>query len=455
MSFDVAIRVANLSKCYQIYDQPQDRLKQSLWRGRKRFYREFWALREVSFEIKKGETVGVVGRNGSGKSTLLQLIAGTLTPTAGSVEVNGRIAALLELGSGFNPDFTGRENVYMNGAILGLSRDEIDERFDAIAAFADIGDFIEQPVKTYSSGMYVRLAFAVAVSVEPQILIVDETLSVGDEAFQRKCFARIQAIQQAGAAILFVSHSAQSVVELCRSALLLDQGELLLWGKPKTVVAQYHKLIYAAEGKRGALREAIRRQDFLPGFGTDEDAGRDNKTSPRPKSVADAYYDPALVPKSTVSYEMRGAHIESSRIVLPDGTPVNILASGREYRYCYSVAFTVDAYNVRFGVLIKSTSGFELGGASSAPLGAGVPHIAAGAMVNVCFRLRCLLLPGVYFLNAGCSGMVNGEEAFLHRLVDAAMFRVQPQEADARTGLVDFEFEPLIDIEPAVAATEC
>lgn len=447
MSSDVVIRVQNLSKCYHIYDKPQDRLKQSLWRGRKQFYREFWALRDVSFEVKKGETVAIIGRNGSGKSTLLQLIAGTLTPTDGRIEVNGRIAALLELGSGFNPDFTGRENVYMNGAILGLSREEIDRRFDDIAAFADIGDFIEQPVKTYSSGMYVRLAFAVAVSVEPDIFIVDEALSVGDEVFQRKCFARIQAIQQAGAAILFVSHSAQSVVELCRSALLLDQGELLLSGKPKAVVAQYHKLIYAPEDKRSALREAIRLQDLPTISSSGKNAGINTAKPP-----SDGYYDPALVPKSTVSYEMRDTRIENPRIVLLDGTPVNILASGGEYRFCYSVALDRDAYNVRFGMLIKTTSGLELGGTSSAPGGEGVPHLAAGSRVNVCFRFRCLLLPGVYFLNAGCSGMENGEEVYLHRLVDAAMFRVQPQEADARTGVVDFEFEPLIDVEAAAAA---
>lgn len=447
MSSEIAIRVSNLSKCYHIYDKPQDRLKQSLWRGRKQFFREFWALRDVTFEINKGETVGIIGRNGSGKSTLLQMIAGTLTPTSGSVEVNGRVAALLELGSGFNPEFTGRENVFMNGSILGLSEAEIAARFDEIAAFADIGDFIEQPVKTYSSGMVVRLAFAVAVSVEPDIFIIDEALSVGDEVFQRKCFARIQAIQQAGAAILFVSHSAQSVVELCRSALLLDQGDLLLSGKPKAVVAQYHKLIYAADDKRNTLREAIRRQILPASSDAGEDADKNTQARLAAQTPAQAHYDPGLTPKSTVSYEMLGARISDQRIVLLDGTPVNILAGGEEYRFCYSVAFDKDAYNVRFGMFIKTTSGFELGGTSTALRGEGIPHVAAGAIVNVGFRFRCLLMPGVYFLNAGCSGMVSGEEVFLHRLVDAAMFRVQPQEAHARTGVVDFMVEPDIIIQ--------
>lgn len=441
MCSDFVIRVQDLSKCYHIYDKPQDRLKQSLWRGRKQFYSEFWALRDVSFEIKKGETVGIIGRNGSGKSTLLQMIAGTLTPTAGTVEVNGRVAALLELGSGFNPDFTGRENVYMNGAILGLSESEITARFDEIAAFADIGDFIEQPVKTYSSGMMLRLAFAVSVCVDPDILIVDEALSVGDEMFQRKCFARIQAIQERGASILFVSHSAQSVIELCRKAVLIDQGELLMDGTPKAVVAQYHRLIYATETKREILRAELRQNKHNFDMIADVELGKhEDKINSRPS----AHYDPSLVPKSTVPYEMRGACIQSPQITLPDGTPVNLLVSGEEYLFSYAVKFSTDAYLVRFGVLIKTTSGFELGGTSSAPAGEGLPHVGTGSVVNASFRFRCRLLPGVYFFNAGCAGMLNGEEVFLHRLIDAAMFRVQPEEAQGRAGVVDFEIEPFV-----------
>ena len=205
MSFDenVAIQVEGLSKCYQIYDKPGDRLKQFLFprlkpsarRNGTAYFREFWALRNVSLTVKQGETIGIVGRNGSGKSTLLQIICGTLTPTQGDVRTNGRIAALLELGSGFNPEFSGRENVYLNAAVLGLTKEETDARFDEIAAFADINDFIDQPIKTYSSGMVVRLAFAVAINADPQILVVDEALSVGDELFQRKCFARIEQIR--------------------------------------------------------------------------------------------------------------------------------------------------------------------------------------------------------------------------------------------------------------------
>ncbi len=442
----VVIQARNLGKCYQIYDQPQDRLKQSLWRGKKRFYHEFWALREVSFEVQRGEAVGIIGRNGSGKSTLLQLIAGTLTPTTGSVEVGGRVAALLELGSGFNPEFTGRENIYMNAAILGLSRAETAQRFDEIVAFADIGDFIEQPVKTYSSGMSLRLAFAVAVSVTPDVLIVDEALAVGDEVFQRKCFARIQAIQQAGAAILFVSHSAQAIVELCQGALLLDQGEQLLCGNPKSVVAQYHKLIYAAADQRAALRETIRLSGTPARADAHDTAFHADADSPIASPPVKAYFDPSLVPKSTVSYESRGALIAEPRITLLDGTPANILVSGQTYRFCYVVSFSVASFNTRFGVLVKTASGFELGGSSSAPFGKGEPYIEAGAVLHISFQFRCILLPGDYYLNAGCGGIVNDEECYLHRLTDAAKFRVMSQEDCVKTGFVDFEFEPILAI---------
>jgi lipopolysaccharide transport system ATP-binding protein len=206
MSSEIAIKVENLSKCYQIYDQPRDRLKQFVLPrlqkvlGQKvgQYYNEFWALKDVSFDVRKGETVGIIGRNGSGKSTLLQMICGTLSPTNGKIQTNGRIAALLELGSGFNPEFTGKENVYLNGAVLGLSKEEINARFDDIVAFAEIGDFVEQPVKTYSSGMMLRLAFAVAVHVDATVLIVDEALAVGDIAFQHKCFQKIKRLRELG-----------------------------------------------------------------------------------------------------------------------------------------------------------------------------------------------------------------------------------------------------------------
>ena len=251
VSDEVAIRVQGLSKCYQIYDNPRDRLKQFVMprlRGLlglapKQYFQEFWALKDVSFQVKKGETVGIIGRNGSGKSTLLQMICGTLSPSGGSIETNGRIAALLELGSGFNPEFTGRENVYMNAAVLGLSREETDARFDDIAAFADIGDFIEQPVKTYSSGMMVRLAFAVIAHVDADILVVDEALSVGDAFFSQKCMRFLRDFMKTGA-VLFVSHDTSSVINLCDKAVLLNQGRVAEIGSPKDVSEHYLAALY-------------------------------------------------------------------------------------------------------------------------------------------------------------------------------------------------------------------
>jgi lipopolysaccharide transport system ATP-binding protein len=232
MSSEIAIKVENLSKCYQIYETPRDRLKQFILprlsrmmdESPKQYFREFWALKDVSFEVKKGETVGIIGRNGSGKSTLLQMICGTLNPTSGRIQTNGRIAALLELGSGFNPEFTGRENVYMNASVLGLNNEEIDARFNDIVAFADIGDFIEQPVKTYSSGMMVRLAFAVIAHVDADILVVDEALAVGDAFFTQKCMRFIRQFQKNGGTILFVSHDIGTVTSICQSAVMLFPG---------------------------------------------------------------------------------------------------------------------------------------------------------------------------------------------------------------------------------------
>ncbi|MBI2311656.1 MAG: ABC transporter ATP-binding protein [Betaproteobacteria bacterium] len=275
MSSEPAIRVSNLSKCYQIYDRPQDRLKQSLWRGRKQFYREFRALHDVSFEVMRGQTVGIVGRNGSGKSTLLQLIAGTLTPTSGSVAVGGRIAALLELGSGFNPDFTGRENVYMNGAILGLGRAEIDRRFDDITAFADIGEFIDQPVKTYSSGMMVRLAFSVSVNVEPDILIVDEALAVGDAAFQFKCLERLERLTASGTTLLFASHSMDMIKNFCDHAIYLRQGVKKASGSPEEIGELYLLEAWQEQTRSQAGEERVALKPSLKGaegmaFGTEE-----------------------------------------------------------------------------------------------------------------------------------------------------------------------------------------
>ncbi len=256
ISGNIAIKIDQLSKCYQVYDSPRDRLKQFIFpkvrkiigQSPKHYFQEFWALKNISFGVNRGETVGILGRNGAGKSTLLQIICGTLIPTSGRVEVNGSIAALLELGSGFNPEFSGRENVYLNAAVLGLGKEQVDERFDDIAAFADIGDFLDQPVKTYSTGMLMRLAFAVNTSVDPDILIIDEALSVGDAPFQAKCFKRLKKLIASGKSILFVSHDISTVRSTCDRALWLKEGEAKMWGHAKRVTKEYEKYCWEEQG---------------------------------------------------------------------------------------------------------------------------------------------------------------------------------------------------------------
>lgn len=438
MSSEIAIRAQSLGKAFPIYDKPHHRLLQMLSPGpRERWFREFQALRDVSFEVRRGETVGIVGRNGSGKSTLLQLICGTLTPSSGTVEVRGRVAALLELGAGFNPEFTGRENVYLNGSLLGLTREQLNAKFDDIAAFADIGEFMEQPVKSYSSGMYIRLAFAVAINVSPDILVIDEALSVGDEAFQRKCFARIDAIRGAGATVLFVSHSAGTVVELCNRAFLLDRGELLAKGAPKSVISRYQKLIYAPLEQQDGIRDAIRHESAGPLACREAVAATPNAPSSPVEDPDDAYFESGLVPQSTVRYAHRGATIEDPHISTVDGKRVNVLRHGREYLYVYRVSFQTAAVAVRFGMMIKTTTGFELGGAASEPHGKSELVVAAGESYNVRFRFRAALAPGTYFMNAGVTAYDAEGETFLDRLLDAIMFRIQPDSDRKSTGAVD------------------
>jgi lipopolysaccharide transport system ATP-binding protein len=455
MSSDLAICVEQVGKAFPVYAKPMHRLYQMISpRGKKhRWFREFHALKDITLHVPKGETLGVVGRNGSGKSTLLQIICGTLTPSSGHVHVNGRIAALLELGAGFNPEFTGRENVMLYGTVLGLTRQEVESRFDEIAAFAEIGDFMDQPVKSYSSGMYVRLAFAVAINVTPDILVVDEALSVGDEAFQRKCFARINRIRDDGATVLFVSHSAGIVTQLCNRAVLLDQGELLTQGSPKFVVSRYHKMLYVPPERAVAVREAIRAErdgtSELPGNAPYQPSDIDREdaqlvishnSAPVSKEAGGSHgwFDEGLKPKSTVRYDARGACITEPHIETPDGRRVNVLHAGDEYVYVYQVLFEQTAAGVRCGMLIKTLTGLELGGGATSLPEDSIPIIEAGQIMEVRFRFRCLLDAGTYFTNAGVLARIADEEIYIDRLIDATMFRVMPQSQRLATGFVDF-----------------
>ncbi|ODT94358.1 MAG: ABC transporter ATP-binding protein [Rhodanobacter sp. SCN 67-45] len=450
----VRIRVDGLAKRYEMYPQPSDRLKQMIFprlhrmvrRTPKAYFNEFWALRGVSFDVFHGETVGIVGRNGSGKSTLLQMICGTIRPTLGNLMIDGRISALLELGAGFNPEFTGRENVLLSGLVYGISEAEIRAKYDEILDFSGIGQFIDQPVKTYSSGMYVRLAFAVAISVSPDILVVDEALAVGDEAFQRKCLARIEAIRDAGATVLFVSHSAGTVVELCDRAILLDKGEMLMQGTPKDVVTTYQKLLYAPADRAEQVRQEIistyrsgSAASALPVNGCQQRESDDVGLSvDRPIPDSDpAYWEEGMLSSSTVEYERRGACIENPHVETLDGRKVNVLMPGRTYVYTYKVALDQTLARIRCGMMIRSMTGVEIGGAATSTPSSAVPLLRAGENIVVRFSFRCLLHPGVYFLNAGVLAAIGEGEEYVDRRIDAVMFRVMPSLTRLATGFVD------------------
>ncbi len=449
-SDDLAIQVSGVSKHYQIYAHPRDRFKQffmprvqgMLGREPTQYYRDFTALQDISFSVKRGQTVGIIGRNGSGKSTLLQIICGTLTPSSGTVQVNGRIAALLELGSGFNPEFSGRENVFLNGAILGLERSQMEQRFDEIAAFADIGDFLEQPVKNYSSGMQVRLAFAVSVCVEPDILVVDEALAVGDDAFQRKCFSRIEKIREAGGTILFVNHGAQAVVQLSDQAILLDSGEIICAGRPKFVVNQYQRLMNASAGSLPDLRAQI-----LQAHDVADDSKKNVKESKAAATSSQVGtekiesfegFDPNLIATDITRLEERGAHITQVRITTLHGNKVNMLQMGKRYCLSYHVEFTRTAQQVGVGFGLRTVSGLMLAGAAtSQSKKLRLAHVSQGQTKHVNFEFTCNLLPGAYFVQCGVQGESEGQFMYLSRVFDVYGFKVLPEEDSILTGLFD------------------
>jgi lipopolysaccharide transport system ATP-binding protein len=373
---EIAIDVRSVGKMYRIYDRPQDRLKQMLlWRFGRHYGHEFWALRDVSFQVPRGETMGIVGRNGSGKSTLLQIIAGTLMPTEGQVSVSGRVAALLELGSGFNPEFTGRENVFLNGSILGLSQDELRARFDDIAAFADIGAFINQPVKLYSSGMLMRLAFAVQAHVEPDVLIVDEALAVGDLFFQAKCMAMMRRLLDRGATVLFVSHDMSSVKSLCRRALLLDRGKLLCDGPAPEVVERYFSLRVQSEQQVTAARE--------------------------PASTADAgpfTSSPAFLKRAEFQRIQNGkAHFANVQLLDANGREIDVVEYDQPVNLRMAVVVNEDIPSeLAFGYHIRSPHGVDLVYSDSVIEGVQLPTPRGGDRYVIDWSFRTALQHGNY-----------------------------------------------------------
>lgn len=448
-SDNCSIRVDGLSKCYHIYDRGIDRLKQAFippacalaGLAPRAYYREFWALKDISFEVMRGETVGIIGRNGSGKSTLLQVICGILTPTAGTVETHGRVAAMLELGAGFNPQFTGRENIYMNGMVLGLSQADIDDRFDDITAFADIGDFIEQPVKHYSSGMYARLAFSVAISVDPDILVVDEALAVGDETFQRKCYARINEIKKYGGTIFFVSHASNTIAQLCDKSILLDNGKQLYFGPPQKTLSLYHKILHSpfSIDQNNTAQDHITQPDAIPTSARQKTHNTTLNPVPTTQTIKNStYFDAELTSESMTILESNGAVISNTRIVDGKGHMVNCLKNGESYHFCYDVEFSENSHSTYFFNAIKTITGVELGGAHYPSYEDGGINATKNETITVSFNFNCSLNPGVYFFNCGVQGPCNKT---LHRIIDALCFRVIPQEHETYAfGYIDLQY---------------
>ena len=376
MSEGIAISLKNVSKVFRRYRRPVERLKEILIPGKSRA-EEFWALRNINLEIPKGETLGIIGRNGSGKSTLLQIIAGTLTPTTGELELNGRVSALLELGSGFNPEFTGRQNVFFNGRVLGLSQEEVAEKFDQIAAFADIGDFIDQPIKTYSSGMVVRLAFAVVAHTEPSILIVDEALAVGDAKFQAKCIKRIRDMKNNGVTLLFVSHDSSSVQMLCHTAVLMNKGEILSAGNPKNIINEYIALISSDERAGNKTLKV----------------GQTHETQIQEEYLKTKRHGNELI-------KIRNVQIQDE-----DGQVTTKIQTGSTLSIPISFEAEDEASDLVVGISIRNLMGLVVYGTNTLLLNIEMPKVSRGQAFEVSFNVPCFLNKGIYSLTVAIHSM--------------------------------------------------
>lgn len=397
-----AIKVEGLGKCYRLYEKPIARVMDLMLPGPAKRFQPFWALKNASFEIEAGQTVGIIGRNGSGKSTLLEIISRTLQSSTGSVQINGRIAALLELGAGFNPDFTGRENVYMNAAIMGIDRSVIDEKFSEIEAFANIGEYINHPVSTYSSGMYVRLAFATSIHMDPDILIVDEALAVGDISFQRKCFREFERFKREGKTILFVTHAVELIRSYCDSAILLHNGEIRRQGEPRDVVHDYLDMLFGTEdGSSSAGHETNTDSEFISG--TDNTAKKQGSTGHELNS--DYRIDGAKLRKSYNASEYRWGEPRAQIIdyLLKSGDvfdPV-VLMQGDAIKLTMRVYFHQPLDDLIYGITIKTLDGTTVYGANTRERGIEPASRKKGEMVDISFTLENNLIQGSYFVSLG------------------------------------------------------
>ena len=403
---DIVIKVENLTKVYPIFKNKNDRLKEAFSPTRKKYHSDFYALNNVSFEVKKGETIGIIGQNGSGKSTLLKILSGVLTQTSGSVTINGRVSALLELGAGFNPEMTGLENIYLNGTIMGYSNEEIEHKVEAIANFADIGDFLHQPVKTYSSGMFARLAFAVAINVEPEILIVDEALSVGDIFFQLKCFKKFNELREKGTTIFFVTHDLSSIIKYCNRVIVLNNGIIASSGEPKEMVDFYKRLI-----SKSAVN--IEKKTDLFKLNNNENV------------IDNEWRRKANVNPKYLNYGNGFAEIYDYAIFNPIGSIENILELGKDYIIKMRVRIAQELREPIFAMTIKDKNGLELTGTNTLLENRNIDKVSPGEIYEISFNFINLLLPGNYFISLGCTGYDRDSQLIIyHRLYDILGFQV-------------------------------
>jgi len=424
-----AVRLEGLTKIYPLFSGPVDRLKQLLGIANTSVTEGdqeagVCALRDINLSIERGQIFGIVGKNGSGKSTLLRLLTGVVPPTAGRIDCEGKVAALLELGAGFNPEFSGRENVLIACALLGIDDATAEASLPDIEAFADVGAFFDRPVKTYSTGMYARVAFAALAVCEPDVLILDEILAVGDEAFQRKCLARIEQLAADGCTVILVTHNSQLVIEFCHAAALLSEGELVIAGEPKAVVHEYY-----------------RSQGFALSRPSADFGGAANVVVPEippglPPDSNQPFYDPSLTSSSTVAYGNADALIDNVRLVDANDQQINVMPRGCSFRLCYRVTLERPARNIEFGSLIKSTKGVELAGIAFGEQ-PQLREAPAGTVFEVSIPFIANLLPGTYFVNAGVRGELDGALDYLHRLMDASTFRILEETRSHLRGMVD------------------
>ncbi|MFC5430188.1 ABC transporter ATP-binding protein [Paraburkholderia denitrificans] len=467
MSSEIAIRVSGVSKGFQAYNRPQDRLLQSLYglaarlaplpvlrdkfaRKAQSCSRTFWALRDVSFEVRRGETVGVIGRNGSGKSTILQMICGTLGATTGEIETHGRIAALLELGSGFNPEFTGRENIYLNGQLHGLTREQIRERFDDIIGFADIGDFIEQPVKTYSSGMFVRLAFAVIAHVDADILVVDEALAVGDAFFTQRCMRFLREFMKTGT-VLFVSHDTNAIRNLCTRAIWLERGQMQQEGEPKDVCNLYLEAFYEAQQGKGTTTRMKSRADVVAAAARkpekDQRLAFINNTTLR-NDIRLFKFNP-----DAAAFGKGGAHITGVEFFDESGSPLSWIVGGELVTLCISVHSEILLASPIIGFHIKDKLGQTLFGDNTFLSFCDSPVACeAGSTISAYFTFLMPVLPGGdYSVNAAVAEGTQENHVQLHWMHDALIFK--SEASSVSTGLVGIPMLN-IDLKPTTSQKE-